>query len=118
MTPAIYSIPDLYLNDTYNGVQFTLSDYETEVPIDLTNVDIKSEFRADSDTGTIVKTLIIGDGIEVTDAVNGVFRINAFTVDWTPGLYYYDIQCTFPGDVVKTYIRGTTSVIQDVTTTP
>ena len=96
MIPAIYTIPNLYKNDTYNGVQFEIFNYpEITNPVDLTFAQIQCEFRFESPTGTVVKTLTVGDGIIKINANLGQFRILPFVVDWEPGEYFYDIQITF-----------------------
>ena len=61
------------------------------------------------------KEITDGVGITVEDALNGIFKIDAFIIDWTPDLYYYDVEITFLNGVVKTYIQGTLKVIQDIT---
>lgn len=114
-TIALYNFPDQYRNDTFNGVQFTIQDADTSTGIDLTNATIKTEFKKGSKTGAIVKTLTIGSGITVTDAVNGVLQFDAFILDWDVATYHYDLEVTFNSGVVKSYIFGTLKVIQDVT---
>ena len=104
---AIVQIDNQYRGDTYDGVQFTLLNTEDNSPIDLTGVNVKIQFRYNSKIGGVQK--------EITDAVNGVFSINPFLIDWAPDTYYFDVQMTFTNGVVRTYIQGTIKVIQDVT---
>lgn len=111
MIQAEYNV-DVIRGDTYNGVEFTY--LVNSVPVDLTNADIKIEFRYSSKTGRLTKTIEVGNGITITDAVNGVFRINAFVVLLDVGRHYYDIQLTLNGEI-KTYVEGVFTVLQDVT---
>lgn len=57
----------------------------------------------------------IDGGITITDGVNGKFKVDPTLVDIPSDVYFYDIQVVFPTSVVKTYIRGSFTVIQDVT---
>jgi len=112
---AVVKIDNQYKGDTYDGVQFTLLNTEDNAPIDLTNVAIKIQFRYDSKIGGIQKEITNGNGITVSNAINGVFSIDSFLIDWSPDIYYFDIQMTFPNGIVRTYIQGTIKVIQDIT---
>jgi hypothetical protein len=110
-----YKILNQYKNDTFDGVRFTLKDTDTLTPISLVDATIKTQFRYRSETGRIVKTITELDGITVEDAVNGIFKFNPFVIDWEADIYYYDVQITFSNEVIKTYIKGTVKVIQDIT---
>ena len=110
-----YNIPDHYKGDTFDGLKFTLINNDDQLPIDLTNVIIDVKFRKARQTGVVTKSVSVGSGITVIDAVNGVFKIDAFILDWVIGKYYYDVQFTYTNGVVKTYIKGFIKIIQDVT---
>jgi hypothetical protein len=107
-----YNIPNILSGDTYDGVQFEV--IVNSAPKDLTNTGIKVYFRRQSKTGAIQKSISNGSGITKTDAVNGVFQIDAFTVDFPAGTYYYDIQFNDSG-VINTYVGGYWNILQDVT---
>lgn len=115
MKPEKYNFRDHLKGDTFNGIEFTLIDSNSELPIDITDALITIQFKSHSKTGLINVELNVGSGITITDAENGVFVIDSFLLDWQPKKYYYDVQITFPNGVVKTYIEGTFLVIQDVT---
>lgn len=108
-----YNIPDAYKGDTFEDLQFTL--LENNVAIDLTGATIKCQFRKEKKTGSLIKTLTDTSGITVTDATGGIFKIDAFTMTWNAGEYFYDIQITDSSGVIFTYLQGTLNVIQDVT---
>ena len=111
---ANYDILDQYKNDTFDGVGFTLQN-EAEAPIDLTGASIKIQFRHRSRGGAVVKEITNVDGITIENAANGMFKIDSFIIDWTPELYYYDVEIIFNDGTVKTYIQGKLKVIQDIT---
>lgn len=111
MTPATYNFKSSLRGDTIPAKIITATrtvDAVTE-PIDLTNYSIKMDIVL----GNIRKSLIVGDGITVTDAVNGEFRINSFSLPQV-GVWSYDIQFS-TGTDVETYIKGTINILQDVT---
>ena len=93
--------------DTFNGITITMTLTSGAVTsaIDLTGAAIKIVFKKHSQT-TVISTLSIGSGITVDDAENGIFSIDPFTVFATPGTYEYDMQITYSGGNVKTYMKG------------
>jgi high-affinity nickel permease len=115
MIPQTYIIPNQYKGDTFGGVQFTLTNTTVSSPIDLTGSTIECKFRKTSPTGILVKTISDGSGITIVDAVNGIFKIDAFDVDFSANIYYYDIQITDATNIIITYVRGTLTVTQDIT---
>ena len=108
-----YNLPDAYKGDTYDDIQFTIT--INDVALDLTGSTIRCQFKKEKKTGALKKTITNTGGITVTDAVNGVFKIDAFVLDWDEGDYYYDIKITSATDVVTTYLQGTLNVNQNVT---
>ena len=108
----IYNIKGGMAGDTYNGVQFTYT--LNESPIDLTGAAIKIQFNRNSKGGKLLKTLEVGSGITIVDAVNGIFSIDPFVIDLPVGHSYYDVQLTKDG-VVKTYVEGKFTTVKGVT---
>jgi hypothetical protein len=99
-------------DDTFNGVQFTIS--VNGDLLDLTNYSIKMQARARYNLPPIF-TIYDGSGITITDAVNGVFRIDPQIFHGVPGVYQYDIQLTSQDGIVKTYISGLFTLLEDIT---
>jgi hypothetical protein len=117
MIPGKYDIPAHYNGDTLDAQNYVLSNLINEVstPINLTGATIKWQFKEGSRGGAVVKELNIGTGITVTDAANGDFTMDAFRWTYGSGVFYYDVQFTFPDGSVKTYITGRLNVIEDTT---
>ena len=109
------NLKDRVKDDTSNEVFFTFLDGNSD-PISLVGATIKSEFRYNSKLGEVVKTLEIGTGITVISAADGEIQFDEFILDWQVGCYWYDIQITFSGGKVKTYVNGKLNVVQDITT--
>ena len=114
MVPATYNFPKLYEGDTHDGLSITVetSSGGPKSAVDLTNVTIAMQVR--NNAGALVLDLSVGSGITKTDATNGVFRVDAFTVP-AAGNYNYDIEFTYADGTVKTYMGGTMSVKAGVT---
>lgn len=99
--------------DTFEAVNFELAIDETVV--NLSNTIIKMQLR--KVYGGVVAlslTSVANAGITITNAENGLFKINKQIIDIEAGNYIYDIQFNFDG-VVKTYISGTFLIKNDVT---
>ena len=111
MTPATYTIPNHYKSDTFDAITFTIK--EDAIAVDLTGATIKIDFRKGKNTGTLQQSFTIGSGITLTDAINGVFRLDSFINNYDADVYYYDCEITFPSGVVRTYFKGTLTVNQD-----
>lgn len=102
-------------NDTFNPtwiIEFLLND----VAIDLTGCEIKAEFKLPN-SEAIVWTMTTVDSsiLIVSPPTSGKIQFASQIIDIAAGKYNYDIQITFTDDVVKTYVRGVFTVIQDIT---
>lgn len=113
MTPGIYNIPTQYEGDTFDGFQITITQTSegTTTPINLLGTTITSKFKQD---GTVVLDLSEGSGITIVDDEAGIFKIDSFTVPST-GMYEYDIQFVYADGSVKTYLRGSMKVVDQIT---
>lgn len=115
MTPGTYNIPTHRRGDTTAAVTFTFERGDPLEPIDLTGAAINIKFR-DRQTKKVALSLIVGSGVTVTDAVNGVARINKGAM--TPlefGVYDYDVELIESNGDKNTYLAGTKSVQIDTT---
>jgi len=107
-----YTIPDHIKGDTFNGVEFEMK--LNGVVIDLTDCVILIQFKVN----TYAKPVLIltnGSGLEINDPTNGKFKILPQIVDIEAARYIYDVQFTFITGVIKTYLSGSWSIINDIT---
>lgn len=100
--------------DTF-AFQIEILDFDTHEVYtgDLTSAYFSVKKRLDSKNFTFQKS--IGDGI--TKVKDGYYRVRVApedTADIISGLYVYDLQITI-GDDVKTILKGTLNIEQDVT---
>jgi hypothetical protein len=112
MEPAVVNYPKYTRGDTVKAKRFTLATVEANVstPIDLTGALISVTF--DDNIVKIKKT--IGNGITVIDAINGVFEIDSMVFQ-NASTYKYDINIKFSDNSVKTYIKGSITIVNDIT---
>jgi hypothetical protein len=115
MTPIQYNFKEQYSGDTFNGLRITATRTISgnTSPIDLTNVAIKMDIKS-LNVDTPLLSLTIGEGITLTDALNGIFTIDRFVVPKV-GVHNYDIQFTYQSGDIKTYVKGIFPVENDTT---
>lgn len=112
-----YNIPNTVKGDTFIGQQFTLT--VNAALADLTGATIKMQVKESKEAAAAAVLTFdnaSNGGITITDAVNGVFDIDAQVVDIPAKCYFYDIQITFQDGRIKTYIRGNWTIDPEVTT--
>lgn len=99
--------------DTFEAVEFEIK--INEVAVDLTDTVIRMQLRKEYG-GIIALNLTSVDdaGITITDAVNGLFKINEQIINIEACNYIYDIQFDFDGEI-KTYVSGNFLITNDVT---
>ncbi|MEL6888550.1 MAG: hypothetical protein AAFO86_07555 [Pseudomonadota bacterium] len=108
MTPGTANYGACRRGDTIAARTITVT--QDAVPLDLTTVDIQSDFTL-RDKRTQLR---IGSGITVTDAVNGVFRVDEFSLEFS-GVWQYDLQLVYADGTVRTLLVGSIEIVEDIT---
>lgn len=103
-----YNFPDHITGTTFNGVQFTIK--VNGAPINITDVSItfiglKGTYQMGSGGNGS------GSGITITDAANGVFKIDNQIINWKVGDYTCNIITTRSNGDKKAYIKGKWKII-------
>jgi hypothetical protein len=112
MTPLIYNItPPWKHGDTVAAFGYRLK--LNGEPVDLTGATITMKFKRQGQS-TISLTLTTVAGITITNAVDGLFRVDAMICPLTSGTYNYDVEVTFENNVVETWIEGAVTVTDDL----
>ena len=114
-----YDFPCRVRGDTYAATRVgpILSD---GVPLGLDGATVRMHVRRKSERrrdACLVLELSTDDGsiIVELDPVDGdTIRINEFVIDQA-GDFEYSIEITFPGDVVRTWVRGLIPILEDPT---
>ena len=100
--------------DTFTEVPFEI--IINTLPLDLTGAVIKMQLRKEcGGIPYLSLTSVANAGLTITDAVNGVFKINEQIIDIPEYNYLYDIQITLDDDTVKTWINGNFLIKCDIT---
>jgi hypothetical protein len=113
MIQGVYNFPKTVSGDTLNEIEFTLTDGVG--PIDITGYVIKCNFMPAPDMTPLLLLSTEDSSIEITDAENGVFKINKFIVSLLPAVYIYDMEFELPNGDVYTYIKGELEVLTEIT---
>lgn len=108
-----YNFPDAVRGDSYSDVLFEVK--PNNVAADITgatirmwlidNKNISSKAEYDTTNGKIV----------ITDAPAGKFKIVFGKMLLAPGVYSYDLEIEFANGIVKTWVKGSLTVLNDKT---
>ena len=112
-TYGVYDYWDYIKGSSTESIIFTLTD-QNDNPINLTDINAFVQFRKSNETGALVKDFSVGNGITLVDASNGVIQIDSFIIDFEVGIYFYDLKIEFNSNKIKTYIKGSLKVLQNV----
>lgn len=99
---------------------FTVTITDGSVPIDISGYSFRLACDPEpAPTDNTNNVWLLTSGIEITlsDPTNGVITV-ALTgpqADMTPGIYYYDLEWVDGGSFIRTIMRGTWEVAQDIT---
>jgi hypothetical protein len=105
----LYNFPNHESGDTFPGVTFTISVNST--PLDLSGADIVATF-INSLSSDISYILSVSNGRLVIDDNDGIFSLSEQIIEFTPGLYGYEITFHLEDGTVKTYIQGTWKILK------
>jgi hypothetical protein len=98
---------------------------ETDVPIDLTNAEIRYTLKKSVLSPSLIKKATANvsgggdDQIKIIDAARGLAEIYfkpEDTRNLKAGLYVFDIEVTLPGNKVYTIMKDSLEILEDVTT--
>jgi hypothetical protein len=110
----IYNIPSHRRGDTWDGIN-SITINVNGVPINLTNADVKMEFRQSLDSPVVLTLSTADNSIIIVNALNGNIQIPSKKIEVPFGKYFYDLQVTYPNGIVKTYMEGSWEIVADIT---
>ena len=100
--------------DTFEEVSFEL--LLNDAPYSLVDAIIKMQLRKEyGGIPALSLTSVASAGITITNASNGLFKINEQLIDICAFNYIYDIEIEFGDGTVKTYVSGNFLIKNDVT---
>ena len=114
MKPGCFDWPDQYAGDTAEWLEFSI--FEDGAPIILLGAVIKMQVRKSHKATPIIEvTSVADDGIEITDALGGIFRVGGYQNPDVSAIFIYDIEFTYPSGEVFTYLHGQYPIYPQVT---
>ena len=115
MTPGTFNFKPQYRTNTFNGTQITFENLVSgvNVPIDLTGALLTMQLKKTA-SSTADKIFTIGNGLTVTNPIDGIVTIDPFLVGLSPYKYLYDFKVQFPDGTITTYLTGTFEVKQNL----
>jgi len=108
-----YNIPDHIRGDTWNGIN-SISLSKDGNPLQLSGANILMQFRKDVDSPINLELSTSNNGITITSAVSGIIQIPPALITMNYGTYKYDLQITLLDKSVKTYMKGTWTIVPDI----
>jgi hypothetical protein len=108
----IYDFPTVVAKTNTKAVTFTV--VVNAVAMNLTGATIVIKFKKWNSVKDIQKTLAVGTGITITNAVGGIFRVDSFVMDWKPDTYLFDIDITPADGIKRNWLKGKWVVTQNI----
>lgn len=105
MIPEVYNFQTTVQGDLYPETTINFADADNNV-LDLTGYSVTIAFERNPECEEIP--------ISISDPENGEIRIPAFTPDWTPGKWEYQLKLIDPTDGVQTYLKGSLSITRSI----
>jgi hypothetical protein len=122
------NLPVLYLplnetspilkGDTLKDIEFEIltGPENNQIPINLTGATIRIDFINSKFSNIHYLLSSTTNNITITDAVNGLFKINSISrLDWKAGIYIGDLEFTFSDNTRTTYCIIELTVTEDIT---
>jgi hypothetical protein len=114
MTPKEYTIAPHVSGDSWNGIDLITISINSAPP-DEELVSAKIQFRKSS-MGSVFLTLDSADGsVVIEDAALWQMSVPSQIVSLSPDDYYWDLQTTDASGSIKTYVKGTWTILGDIT---
>lgn len=103
----VNSSSPIFQGDTFSGVTFNIKKNGTA--INLTGASASIEFKFKETTTTA--SLSVGNGITITDAVNGTIQIDEIlNINWRQGTHVGFLKITDSNNRTLTYCRITVEI--------
>ena len=99
----LYDYPTRITNTWIQDQQFQV--LKNGSPVDLTNFSIEQHVK-DKHSGASLRIIKVGSGITITDAVNGLYKIDAFQLTIKGGEYIHETKMLNALSRPYRYVRG------------
>ena len=100
--------------DTFEAVNFAV--IKNAVAVNLTGATIKMQLKKECGGIPFLSlTTVASNGLTITNATGGLFKINKQIINISEYNYLYDIEITFSNGDVKTWVEGIFTINCDIT---
>ena len=88
--PQILDLPAVYEGTTWEGINSVSLEQPVGTPLNLTTAQLRMVYRRVGENLERLN-LVVGAGIQITNAAGGVFRVIPQILPLTAGNYYWEI---------------------------
>lgn len=114
MTPASYSIPAHVSGDTWGGIPSIVITINGSPPTNNV-VSAKIQFRKSAGSSVVLTLSSDEADITIVDAVNWELRVEKKVVTLCAGTYLFDLQTIDADGDIKTFLKGSWEILEDIT---
>jgi hypothetical protein len=108
--------PDIIKGDTFTGLKMTFYDGvgEDKTPMDLTGVSIVIAFKKGAGQNAVFAFKTLDATITIPDPESGEIFLQPRLMEYPAMTYVFDVELTFLSGTVRTYLKDSWRVCQDV----
>lgn len=114
MTPATYNFPNHTKGDTFKGLSSLTITINSQAPT-TTLASAKLQLRKTPLGKVFLELSSEDDTIIIEDSAAWEISIPKILIDIPPYAYFYDLQTIDENGDVSTYLKGTWTIVEDIT---
>lgn len=107
--PQILTLSAVYEGTTWEGINSVTLEQPVGTPLNLTNAQLRMVYRRVGENLERLN-LVVGAGIQLTNATGGVFRVLPQILPLTAGSYYWEIILTQANGTIIPLFAGTQEI--------
>ena len=107
--PQILTLSAVYEGTTWEGINSVTLQQPAGTPMNLTNAQLRMIWRRVGENLERLN-LVVGAGIQITNAAGGVFRVIPQILPLTAGCYYWEIILTQANGSIIPLFAGTQEI--------
>lgn len=108
--PQTISLPAVYEGTTWEGISsITLTNTTLNAPVNLTGAEISMVYRRVGERRERL-ALQVGSGIQVTQAIAGIFKVLPQILPLPVGTYYWEIKTKLANGEIYPPLAGTQEI--------
>ena len=107
--PQILTLSAVYEGTTWEGINSVTLEQTGGGPLNLTNAQLRMVYRRVGENLERLN-LVVGAGIQITNAASGVFQVLPQILPLTTGSYYWEIFLTLATGTIIPLFAGTQEI--------